>query len=49
MRDKLRCFGEDIEYPGEILHTVQENLGSIDKYAEINALTLDPARSLKKP
>lgn len=30
-RDKLRHFGEDMESPGEILHTVQENIGSVEK------------------
>ena len=38
-----------MEYWGEILHTVQEKLGFVDKRGEIDALTLDPARSLKKP
>jgi len=45
----LRYFGEEMEYWGAILHTVQENLGSVEKHREIDALTLDSARSLKKP
>jgi len=38
-----------MEHWGTILHTLQEKLGTVGKYEEIDALTLDPARSFKKP